>query len=338
MSAGISKGTSEIAIIGAGAWGTALALAVGRNGSRVRLFARDAEQVAAINATRRNPRAGLESLGDIELPATITASTNWADLARADLCLLVTPAQATRALLPRLGEHLPLTVPLVFCSKGLEAGTGLRQSELARQLLPAQPIGVLSGPSFAADTAAGLPTAVALAAPSMTQAGHYVRLLASPRFRPYALDDVTGVELAGALKNVLALGCGIISGAGLGENARAALIARGLAELTRLGEACGGRASTFSGLAGLGDIVLTCGSTASRNFACGFALGRGKPLAEATAGRTVEGIPTIGAALMLAAGSKVTLPITEALDRLVNRAAPLDSVLEALLARPLTGE
>ena len=328
------KTNSEIAIIGAGAWGTALAIAIARNGSRITLYARDAAQVEAINNTRRNPRA----LSDIALSDNIAASNDWADLVSADLCLLVTPAQSTRALLPQLAEYLPLTTPLIFCSKGLEAGTGLRQSELARQLLPAQPLGVLSGPSFATDTAAGLPTAVALAAPSMTQAGHYVQMLATPRFRLYASDDLIGVELAGALKNVLALGAGIVSGAGLGENARAALITRGLAELTRLGEACGGRASTFAGLAGLGDVILTCSSVASRNFACGVALGQGKSAAEATAGKTVEGIPTIGAALKLAADKKIALPITEALDRLLNHNATLDSVLDALLSRPLTGE
>lgn len=324
----------EIAIVGAGAWGTALALAITQNGSRVRLFARDAEQVAAINATRHNPRA----LSDIELPATITASADWSELSRAELCLLVTPAQATRALLPILGEHLPLTVPLIFCSKGLEVGTGLRQSEIARQLLPAQPLGVLSGPSFAIDTARNLPTAVALAAPSLTQAEHYARMLATPRFRPYALDDIVGVELAGALKNVLALGAGIVAGAGLGENARAALITRGLVELTRLGEACGGRASTFAGLAGIGDIILTCSSTSSRNFACGVALGQGKTLAEATGGKTVEGVPTIGAALKLANDKHVALPLTQALDRLINHGETLESVLDALLSRPLKAE
>lgn len=323
-----------VAIIGAGAWGTALALAIVRNGSRVTLCTRDATQADAINSNRRNPRA----LSDCELPATIAATADWEVLAEADLCLLVTPAQATRQLLPQIADFLPLTVPLILCSKGLEAETGVRQSELARAALPAQHLGVLSGPGFAAEVAADLPTAVAIAAPSLAQAEQYAQRLSSPRFRLYAQDDMAGVELGGALKNVLALGCGIIAGAGLGENARAALITRGLAELTRLGEGCGGRASTFAGLAGLGDAILTCGSTQSRNFACGYALGQGNSLTEACGGKTVEGVPTIGAALKLAQASRIALPITSALDRLINHGDSLDHVLDALLARPLKAE
>ena len=328
-----AKENDVIAIVGAGRFGTALAIAVAGGGRRVRLIGRDAAQAAAINATRHNPRA----LSDVPLPDGIVASAET-DLADAALCLLATAAQATRAVLPDLRATLPLTVPLILCAKGLEAETGLRQSELARTVLPAQPLAALSGPGFADGIAAGLPTALALAAPSIEQAQAIARQLSNGAFRLYAQDDMAGVELGGALKNVLALAAGIVMGAGLGENARAALVTRGLAELARLGEAAGARASTFAGLAGLGDALLSCTSEQSRNYTTGLALGGGATLAAATGGRTVEGVPTVGAALRLAAAHRVALPITAVLDRFLNHGAPLPELLAALLARPLKAE
>lgn len=304
---------NKIAIVGAGAWGTALAITLAGAGRQVTLISRNT----------------------FTPPDGVTAATNMEALRDCALCLLVVPAQATREALPQLASHLPATTPVILCSKGLEISTGLRQSELMAELLPGQPYGVLSGPNFAHEIAAGLPAATVIAAPTMEAAERYAALLSSPTFRPYAQDDVIGVELAGALKNVLAIGAGIIAGAGLGENARAAMITRGLVEINRLGVALGARATTFAGLAGIGDVLLTCGSASSRNFAYGFAIGS-HDLPEG--GKTVEGLPTTRAAYTLAEKHNIDMPITTSLYKLLYKQAPLDDILQQLFARPLTQE
>lgn len=294
--------TKTIAIIGAGAWGQALGSVCRRAGHSVIVWSRHDD------------------------PALVKD---------ADYVLMVVPAQSTRSVLPVFIPHLKPATPLILCSKGLELETGLRQSEIIQQLLPSQPFAVLSGPNFASEVQTDLPTATVIAAPTMALAETIAADLAAPHFRPYAQDDVVGVELAGALKNVLAIGAGIIAGAGLGENARAALITRGLAEITRLGLACGAKATTFAGLAGIGDIMLTCSSTQSRNFTFGHAIGSG---AEPDRSKTVEGFPTIHAALQLAAPHQVDLPIARALHHLLYEGQALPDVLRELMNRPLKQE
>ena len=305
--------SENIVIIGAGSWGTALGISFAGASKRVTLVGRR----------------------EITPPTGIAATTDIAILREATIALLVTPAQATREMLPQLRPHLSPTTPLILCSKGLELSTGLRQSELVQALLPQQKFGVLSGPNFAHEVAAGLPAATVIAAPLLADAETYAAQLASPTLRPYAQDDVLGVELAGALKNVLAIGAGMVIGAGLGENARAALITRGLAEITRLGVALGAKVATFAGLAGIGDTMLTCGSASSRNFAYGHAIGSG---ATPDTSKTVEGLPTTRAVHLLAQEKRVDMPITEALYRLLYEHAALPDVLKQLFARPLKQE
>lgn len=305
--------SKNIFITGNGAWGQALAITLTSAGHDVTLWGRS----------------------DKPAPNGIKATNDLSLLRGADYALLVTPAQSTRAVLPQLQPYLRSETSLILCSKGLELSTGLRQSEIAQELLPQQRIGILSGPNFASEIARGLPAATVIAAGDLTNAERYAADLATPNLRPYASDDVIGVELCGALKNVLAIGAGLVIGAGLGENARAALITRGLTEITRLGLACGAKPATFVGLAGIGDVLLTCSSTQSRNFAYGHAVGAEQPI---DTSKTVEGLPTIKAALRLAAGHGIDLPITEALHHLLYDKRSLDTVLQELMARPLKSE
>lgn len=256
----------RIGVIGAGAWGTALAQVAAYGDRPVRIWARDPAVAEAINTTHANPLY----LPNIALSPSIEAVSDPAAMAEMDALLVVTPAQAVGAVL----ATMPVGhTPLVLCSKGIEAGTRRLVGEVARSLFPEAPIAVLSGPTFAHEVAAGLPTAVTLACEEPDLRKALSARIAAPHFRPYATDDVTGAEIGGAIKNVLAIGCGVVEGAGLGQNARAALIARGFAEMTRFGLARGGRAETLAGLSGLGDLVLTCSSTASRNFSLGVGLG-----------------------------------------------------------------
>lgn len=245
-------------VIGAGAWGTALASALAGNGP-VTLWAREADVVSAINTSRENP----VFLPGIKLPAGITATTNLPDMTGCDIILLVVPAQHLRAVLSQAA--IPAATPLVLCAKGIEASSHDLMVEVACDLVP-NPIAVLSGPSFAAEVAKGLPCAITLACSDSALGERLVAAMARPTFRLYQSDDVVGAEIGGAVKNVLAIACGVVEGAGLGLNARAALIARGFAEMTRFGIARGARAETLAGLSGLGDLVLTCSSENSRNF------------------------------------------------------------------------
>ena len=323
-----------IAILGSGAWGTALAAIIASDGTPVTLLGRDPELAAWINTTRHNQ----PYLPGVPLPPSITATTDRAALAACPLWLLVPPAQHLRTVLGN--APLETSPTLILCSKGIEAGTHLLMAEVAAELAPQSPLAVLSGPSFAAETAKGLPTAVTLAAEDLALATALAARIARPSFRPYASDDVIGCEIGGAVKNVLAIACGVVIGAGLGENARAALIARGFAEMTRFGVARGGKAETLAGLSGLGDLVLTCGSTQSRNMSLGIALGQGQSAAEALAGkRTVaEGAATAPVLAEAARSAGVDMPITEAVADLLAGRADVRSVTDRLLSRPLKAE
>lgn len=321
----------RIGVIGGGAWGTALAQVAAAKGEPVILWAREHAVVSAINLAHEN----IEFLPGVPLSPSIRATENLVDLDGCDALLVVTPAQHLRASLTALpqGHH-----PLVLCAKGIEAGTMALMSDIATELHPQSPVAVLSGPTFAAEVAKGLPTAVTLACTDEAAARALSLRLARPTFRPYASDDVTGAEIGGAVKNVLAIACGVVAGRGLGENARAALIARGFAEMVRYGIARGGRAETLSGLSGLGDLVLTCSSTASRNFSLGVGLGEGKDAAALLSGQTVaEGAFTAPVLQASARALGVAMPVVDAVCSLLD-GAPADAVVHNLLARPLRGE
>ncbi|PZQ61905.1 MAG: glycerol-3-phosphate dehydrogenase [Sphingomonas taxi] len=321
-----------IGVIGAGAWGTALAQVAAANGHDVRLWARGPELAAAINAAHAN--AGY--LPGVALSPLIRATTDLRAVADATVTLVVTPAQHMRAVL----SAMPATGrPLVVCSKGIEAGTHRLMSDVAAAAHPDSPIAVLSGPTFAHEVALGLPTAVTLACADADLRIMLAEAIAAPHFRPYVTDDVIGAEIGGAVKNVLAIACGVVDGAGLGQNARAALIARGFAEMTRFGLAKGARAETLAGLSGLGDLVLTCSSTASRNFSLGLGIGRGEAAADLLANRrtVAEGASTAPVLREAAAATGVEMPITAAVCRLLEGGA-VRAVIGDLLARPLRDE
>jgi glycerol-3-phosphate dehydrogenase (NAD(P)+) len=326
-----------IAVIGAGAWGTALAQAMARDGTPVLIWAREAHVAEAINRTRENPLF----LPGQKLDRGIRATAALAEVAREARgapWLLVVPAQHVRRILGELQATAAQT--LLLCAKGIEAETGRLMTEVAAEVAPRVPLAVLSGPSFAADVAAGLPTAVTLAAPTLEQASALAQLLARPGLRPYASDDMVGVEVGGAVKNVLAIACGVVVGAGLGDSARAALVARGFAEMTRFAVARGGRAETLAGLSGLGDLVLTCGSLQSRNMALGAALGRGLPAAEAVSGRlsVAEGVATAPVLVREADRLGVEMPICAAVAALLAGRLTAAQAVESLLARPLRAD
>ena len=319
-------------VIGAGAWGTALAQTLACEGEHVRLWALEPDVVSAINTDHLNPLY----LPDIPLSPSVQATGDMSDMGDRDLLLIVCPAQHLRAVV----AGLPAGLPLILCSKGIESGTGLLMSEVAKQAQPDSPIGVLSGPTFAHEVARGLPTAVTLACEDAELADRIASRVARPAFRPYMSDDIVGAEIGGAVKNVLAIACGVAEGAGLGLNARASLISRGFAEMTRFGLARGARAETLSGLSGLGDLVLTCSSTNSRNFSLGKGLGEGKPAAELLANRrtVAEGAFTAPVLREAARAASVEMPVVEAVCALLEDAVPLSQVIDALLARPLRPE
>lgn len=326
----------RLAIIGGGAWGTALAAAAAAGGARPMLWARDPSIAAAINRGE-NP----VYLPGIPLDRVIAATADLASAAEgAEAALLAVPAQFLRGTLNRLNEHLRKGTPLLLCVKGIETGSLKTMSELAGEIAPDAPVAVLSGPSFAAEVARGLPTAVVVASRDAALAEGFAATLGTARFRPYISADPVGVEIGGAVKNVLAIACGIVEGMGLGDNARAALITRGLAELVRVGLAKGGMADTFRGLSGLGDLVLTCSAAQSRNYALGLALGRGANLPDALAGRrsVVEGVATAAAIRELAGQLAVEMPICAAVDAVLHRGMAIADMVEQLLSRPFRTE
>ncbi len=327
----------RLAVIGGGAWGTALAAVAVRAGATVTLWARDPNVAAAISLRHENPTY----LPGIALDPAVTATTDAAlALADADAALLVVPAQFLRSALAMLAPLLPEGLPLLLCAKGIESESLKTMSELAGEILPKATAAVLSGPSFAAEVARGLPTAVTIASGNPALASRFAAALGTARFRPYTSPDPIGVEIGGAVKNVLAIACGIIEGRGLGSNARAALITRGLAEMVRLGLAKGAEAETFRGLSGLGDLVLTCTAGQSRNYTLGLALGGGRTLPQALAGirSVVEGVATSAAVARLAASLGVEMPVVEAVDSVLHRGMAIDAMVEALLSRPHRSE
>jgi len=323
----------KIGVVGAGAWGTALAQMLASDGRDVLLWALEPELVGEINARRTNSLY----LPSATLAPTIRATGDLVEAAQCEVLLLVTPAQhlgATMAQLPAFRRDL------VLCAKGIEARTGRMMHKVAGDAAPGSEVAVLSGPTFAHEVAAGLPTAVTLACGGGEEQWRRLSpLIARPTFRPYYSDDLCGAEVGGAVKNVLAIACGVVDGLGLGQNARAALIARGYAEMQRFGEALGARRETLAGLCGLGDLVLTCSSTSSRNFSFGKALAEGQdPQALLSDRRTVaEGAYTAPVLVELARTHNVAMPIAEAVGRLLE-GAPAKAVAGELLARPLTSE
>lgn len=328
------KGQGAIGIIGAGAWGTALAQALASDGSGVVIWAREAELVEEINARHTNSLY----LPSARLSPHVRATGDLGDLGDLAALLVVVPAQFLASVIAGLpqGER-----DLVLCAKGIEAGTGRLMADVARDAAPDARLAVLSGPTFAYEVASGLPTAVTLACSGGEEQWRRLSpLIARPALRPYYSDDVTGAEIGGAVKNVLAIACGVVDGLGLGQNARAALIARGYAEMLRFGLARGARADTLAGLCGLGDLVLTCSSTSSRNFSLGKALGEGLSAAEALMGKNsvAEGAATAPVLGELARRGNIDMPIVEAVCRLLNGSAPAAAVVTDLLARPLRAE
>ena len=322
----------RVGIIGGGAWGTALACVLAGKGLGVLLWAREGEVVDSVNAGAGNPRF----LPGITLPPGIAATTRLADLADCDPWLVVAPAQHLRAV---LSAAAPGPRTLVLCAKGIETGTHLLMAEVAAQANPAATCAVLSGPTFAAEVAAGKPTAITLACADAALGESLVELLATPVFRPYLTDDVTGAEIGGAVKNVLAIACGVVIGRGLGENARAALLSRGYAEMLRFALARGGRVETLGGLSGLGDLVLTCGSPKSRNMSLGIGLGEGGSAVELLNHRdtVAEGAATAPVLVAAARAAGVDMPIAAAVAALLDGAG-VDATIDALLSRPLGRE
>jgi glycerol-3-phosphate dehydrogenase (NAD(P)+) len=323
-------------IIGGGAWGTALAQVCARAGLGVTLWAHEPEVVAEINASHRNSLF----LPGVTLDVGISATEDLAALARSDLILAVTPAQHLRATLARFAPHAPAGAPVVLCAKGIEAGSLKLMTQVLAETLPDTAPAVLSGPSFAGEVSRGLPTAVTLAADDTRLADTIAQAIASPTFRPYVSGDMIGAEAGGAVKNVLAIACGIVEGRGLGRSAHAALITRGFAELTRFAVALGGQPETVAGLCGLGDLVLTCSSHQSRNMSVGLALGRGESLDEALAGKSsvAEGVASAPAVAALAGRLGVRTPICDAVSAILAGETAVDPAIAALLARPLRAE
>ena len=325
----------NVAVVGAGAWGTALALVAARGGRNITLWALEPEVAQEIGTAHTNGRY----LPGIQLPANIVATADMAAAAKADAILMVAPAQHLRATLKNLRRHLVPGTPLVLCAKGIERGTGQLLTEVLQAEAPECEPAILSGPSFARDVALGLPTAVTIAAkPDI--AARLQATMAHGTFRPYASDDIVGVALGGAAKNVYAICCGIVAGMNLGESARAALLARSFAELSRLGEALGARTETLMGLSGLGDLVLTATSPTSRNYAAGLQLGKGETLKNLTSpGKPLaEGIETAPALVARARRQNIELPIAETMAAILDGSLALSDAVPRLMGRPLKTE
>lgn len=323
-------------MIGSGAWGTALAQTLSLAGREVRLWAREHAVVESINGRHENALF----LPGVRLHEGIEATADAADLAASDAVLLVVPAQHLRAVLTLFAPHLRPDQPAIICTKGVEQDSGQLMGDVAAEVLPGIPLAALSGPSFATDVARGLPTALTLACGDEDLGRGLAESLGSRSFRLYWSRDVIGVELGGAVKNVLAIAAGIVLGKGLGASAHAALVTRGFAEICRLGEALGARRDTLMGLSGLGDLVLTCGSPQSRNMSLGEALGQGRSLAEVLTGRlsVTEGVHTAPAVARLARANAIELPIVEAVAAIVAGQTSVDAAIDALLARPFRSE
>ncbi|MGZ8351016.1 MAG: NAD(P)H-dependent glycerol-3-phosphate dehydrogenase [Allosphingosinicella sp.] len=326
-----------IGILGAGAWGTALAVAANRAGRRVILQAHDPEVARAIESERVN----VAYLPGIAIDRRIQTTSDPSDaVSKADAVLLAAPAQHMRQVLRRCAPAWPAGVPAVICAKGIEQNTCALMSEVVERTIGDAPVCVLSGPSFAAEVARELPTAVTLASAHPRLRESLPAALGTPAFRIYCSDDVIGAQLGGAIQNVLAIACGIIEGKELGENARAALITRGLAEMARFAVALNAQPETLTGLTGLGDLVLTCNAMQSRNFSLGVALGKGRPLRDILGERNsvAEGVHTAAAAVEMSRRAGIEMPICAAVDAVLNQGAGLDEMIAGLLARPRKAE
>ncbi len=327
----------RITVIGSGAWGTALAQTCRRAGRSVRMWARTPEIARTVTETHANPAY----LPGVPLDPAIQCTADLGEaMAEADAVLMVCPAQALRAVLGRAAPLWPDRAPAVICAKGIEQGSGALMTEVAAEVLPGMPLAILSGPTFAKEVAEGRPAAITLACADAALAAELVTALGTRSFRPYASDDLVGAQIGGAVKNVLAIACGIVEGLGLGDNARAALVTRGLAEISRLALALGARPDTLAGLSGLGDLILTATSMQSRNFSLGHALGQGRTLAEVMESRrsVAEGVHSAAAVMALARRLSVDLPICAAVDGVLAGRFDTATAVESLLSRPLRSE
>ncbi len=327
---------SSVGIIGAGAWGTALAQVVGFAGRKARLQAREPEVVEAVNGARQNSLY----LNGVALADSITATHDFADLGECDLILAVPPAQHMRATLKAFAPHARAGLPVVLCSKGVERGSDALMTEVLADALPRAVAAVLAGPNFAREVAQGLPSAVTIACADEAMGARIAATMAGPSFRPYLTTDLIGAEAGGAIKNVIAIACGISEGKGLGRNAHAALITRGFAEMTRLAMAMGARLETMTGLCGMGDLVLTCSSPQSRNMSVGLALGQGQTLAQALEGKVsvAEGVESAPAVVELGKRFRVELPLCNAVAAVLAGKLGVDAAVEGLMSRPLKSE
>ena len=326
----------RVGVIGGGAWGTALAQVCARAGREVTLWAREPEVVESINTAHENA----VFLPGLPIEPLIRATGRLSDLADSELVLAVPPAQHMRATLEAFAAHARPGLPILLCSKGIEQASLKLMTQVLAETLPEAVPAVLSGPSFAGEVARGLPTAVTLACPDERLVEALAEAIATPTFRPYFATDMIGAEAGGAVKNVLAIACGIVEGRGLGRSAHAALITRGFSELSRLAVALGGEAETVAGLCGLGDLVLTCSSPQSRNMSVGLALGRGQTLEEALAGKlsVAEGVASAPAVRDLARNLGVETPICEAVAAILAGQVDVDDAIRDLLSRPLREE
>lgn len=330
------KSFRTLSVIGGGAWGTALADLAARNCVETQLWAREEEVAKSIRQRAENALF----LPGVTLQKSLRATSDLTAAAKADAYLFVVPAQHARGVLTELRRVAAPDAPVALCAKGVELSTGRLMTEVLAEVWPGAHPAVLSGPSFARDVAIGLPTAVTLAAADPALAARWQATIGSPHFRLYLSDDLIGAELGGAVKNVLAIAAGAVAGRGLGESAKAALIARGFAEFQRLGLALGARRETMAGLSGLGDLILTATSPQSRNMSLGLALGRGESISAVLGARNSvsEGVATASAVVALGRKLKVDLPICEAVSDLVAGARGLDEIIADLLARPVRGE
>lgn len=331
------SGFQRFGIIGGGAWGTALGMALLRAGRDVVLWAREKEVVSSINEQHENAKF----FAGVALDPNLSATGALAELTACDALLLVVPTQYLRGVCKEIAKvRGDKKRPLVLCAKGIEQNTLLFPSQVVEQELPGHIVAVLSGPTFAAEVAKEMPTATTVACADQEIGDRLTHAIGSKTFRPYLSNDVIGAQIGGAIKNVLAVAAGIAVGCGMGDNARAALITRGLAEMMRLGAAIGAQHETLMGLSGVGDLVLTCSSMQSRNMSLGVALGQGKTLAEILASRSsvAEGVATASAAKALADKCGVEMPIVAAVDAVLNHGAKVDVTIAGLLARPLRAE
>ena len=332
----MSQAIRHLGVVGGGAWGTALALAAVRAGLKVTLWAFETATVEAINKDRRNP----DFLPGVMLPPALTATDTLCDLAAAEAILMVCPAQHMGRITADLAGHLKGPTPLVVCSKGIEVKTGRLMSEVLEKAAPGCPVAILSGPTFASEVAKGLPCALTLACNDEDIRTRLIEALAAPEFRLYGSTDSIGAQIGGAVKNVLAIATGMVEGLKLGENARAAVITRGLSEMMRFGMALGARQDTLMGLSGLGDLLLTCSSPQSRNMSLGMALGGGRALEDIMAERksVAEGMHSVSIISAIAREKGLEMPICFAVDAILHHDAQPEDQMNDLMARPLTDE